>query len=114
MLSSQVLSIKDIKKITDKIDEKNKNNMETPKKDLAFIYMYYYYCNGEHFAGAWLFNDYKGFMSSVYRQSRMYKEMWELKPSLKLTHLKKLLKKYRGDTIITKKFLKEEIGKTVC
>jgi hypothetical protein len=44
----------------------------------------------------------------------MYKEMWELKPSLKLTHLKKLLKKYRGDTIITKKFLKEEIGKTVC
>ena len=88
--------------------------METPKKDLAFIYMYYTFCNGEYFTGYEIQNNYNNFMTSIYNQSRMYKEIWELKPSLKFTHLKKLLKRYRGDTIITKKFLKEEIGKTVC
>ena len=89
--------------------------METPKKDLAFIYMYYTFCNGERFAAAWLFNDYKGFMNSVYRQSRMYKELWELKSSLKFTHLRQLFKKIKTQgSYTTKKFLREEIGKTIC
>ena len=89
--------------------------METPKKDLAFIYMYYTFCNGEYFTGIMIQNDYENFMKSIYKQSRMYKEIWELKPSLKFTHLRQLFKKIKKQgSYITKEFLREEIGETVC
>ena len=89
--------------------------METPKKDLAFIYMYYTFCNGEYFTAHYLQSDYDNFMLSIYNQSRMYKEIWELKPSLKSKHLRQLFKKIKTQgSYITKKFLKEQIGKTVC
>ena len=82
------------------------------KKDLAFIYMYYTFCNGEYFTGIMIQNDYKNFMKSIYRQSRMYNEMWELKPQLKFTHLKNLFKKIKSQgNHITKEYLKEELNK---
>ena len=84
------------------------------KKDLAFIYMYYTFCNGEYFTGIMIQNDYENFMKSIYNQSRMYKEIWELKPSLKFKHLRNLFKKIKSQgNFVTKKFLKEEIGKAV-
>ena len=46
------------------------------KKDLAFIYMYYTYCNGEYFTGIMIQDNYENFMKSIYNQSRMYAEMW--------------------------------------
>ena len=49
--------------------------METPKKDLAFIYMYYTFCNGEYFTSYEIQNNYKNFMESIYNQSRMYVEI---------------------------------------
>ena len=88
--------------------------METPKKDLAFIYMYYTFCNGEYFTGHYLQSDYDNFMLSIYNQSRMYKEIWELKPSLKFKHLRQLFKKIKKQgNYITKEFLRKEIGKTI-
>ena len=82
------------------------------KKDLAFIYMYYTYCNGEYFTVIMIQDNYENFMKSIYNQSRMYAEMWELKPSLKFKHLRQLFKriKKQGGSI-TKEFLKEELGK---
>ena len=54
-------------------------------------------------------------MLSIYNQSRMYKEIWELKPSLKFKHLRQLFKKIKKQgSYITKEFLRKEIGKTVC
>ena len=44
----------------------------------------------------------------------MYKEIWELKPSLKFKHLRNLFKKIKSQgNFITKEFLKKEIGKAV-
>ena len=76
--------------------------------------MYYTFCNGEYFTGVMIQNDYENFMKSIYKQSRMYKEIWELKPSLKFKHLRNLFKKIKSQgNFVTKKFLKEEIGKAV-
>ena len=83
-------------------------------KDLAFIYMYYTFCNGEYFTGHMIEHNYNNFMKSIYNQSRMYKEIWELKPSLKFKHLRNLFKKIKSQgNFITKEFLKKEIGKAV-
>ena len=92
----------------------NNKNIETPKKDLAFIYMYYTFCNGEYFTGYEIQNNHTNFMFSIYNQSRMYKEIWELKPSLKFKHLRQLFKKIKKQgNYITKEFLRKEIGKTI-
>ena len=88
--------------------------MKTPKKDLAFIYMYYTFCNGEYFTGHEIQNNHNYFMESIYNQSRMYIEIWELKPSLKFKHLRQLFKKIKKQgSYITKEFLKKEIGETI-
>ena len=82
------------------------------KKDLAFIYMYYTFCNGEYFTGIMIQDNYENFMKSIYNQSRMYAEMWELKPSLKFNQLRQLFKKIKKQGgFITKDFLKEELNK---
>ena len=92
----------------------NNKNIEIPKKDLAFIYMYYTFCNGEYFTGYEIQNNHTNFMLSIYNQSRMYKEIWELKPSLKFKHLRQLFKKIKKQgSYITKEFLRKEIGKTI-
>ena len=92
----------------------NNKNIKIPKKDLAFIYMYYTFCNGEYFTGYEIQNNHDNFMESIYKQSRMYKEIWELKPSLKFTHLRQLFKKIKiQGGFVTKEFLRKEIGKTI-